>query len=494
MVLALPADCGVDPQSFHGTFPPAVFDANVVRRPVTASAAREFEESEMIAPPARMTAVRGPALTFTGDPFRDGLDATMVHEPDAIVAMADGKIAHFGPAGRIAPLLPAGTEVVDYGRDALISAGFIDTHVHYPQTPMIASHGAQLLDWLNKYTFPTELKFADKAHARAVARLFLQENLRNGITTSCVYCTVHPQSVDALFEEAERLGLRLAAGKVLMDRNAPAALLDTAQSGYDESQALIAKWHGRGRLLYAITPRFAVTSTPAQLAAAGALWQQHSDCLLQTHLAESRREVALIKELFPDQQSYLDVYDHHGLCDARAIFGHGIWLDEPEMQRLHASGASIAHCPTSNFFLGSGAFDLARAIRTDRPVRVGLGTDIGAGTSFSILATLGAAYKASQLNGHSLSAGHAYYLGTRGSARAMYLDDRIGSLAAGMEADLVVLDMRSTPLIDFRMNEAGTFAEQLFVQMTLGDDRAVQATYVAGRPAYVRTTDANRSP
>jgi guanine deaminase len=435
---------------------------------------------------SRPTAVRGPALSFTGDAFRDGLDATMVHEPDAIVVMAEGRITHFGPASQIAPLLPAGTEVRDYGRDALISAGFVDTHVHYPQTPMIASHGGQLLDWLNKYTFPTELKFADKEFARRVAKLFLQENLRNGITTSCVYCTVHPHSVDALFEEADAIGLRLAAGKVLMDRNAPEALRDTAQSGYDESQALIRKWHGRGRLLYAITPRYAGTSTPEQLAAAGALWREHRDCLMQTHIAESRDEVAWMKELFPDRRNYLDVYDHHGLCGERAVFGHGIWLDEPEMQRLHACGAAIAHCPTSNFFLGSGAFDLARAVRKDRPVRVGLGTDIGAGTSFSIMATLDAAYKASQLNRQALSAGHAYYLATRGSARAMYLDDKIGSLAPGMEADLVVLDMRSTPLIDFRMREAKDFAEQLFIQMTLGDDRAVQATYVAGRLAYAR--------
>ncbi len=440
----------------------------------------------MVAPTVKMTAVRGPALTFTGDPFHDGLDATMVHEPDAIVAMADGKIVHFGPAGRIAPLLPAGTEVLDYGRDALISAGFIDTHVHYPQTPMIASHGAQLLDWLNKYTFPTELKFADKAYAREVARLFLRENLRNGITTSCVYCTVHPHSVDVLFEEAEQIGLRLAAGKVLMDRNAPADLLDTAQSGYDESLALIRKWHGRGRLLYAITPRFAGTSTPAQLAAAGALWRENRDCLMQTHIAESQDEVAWIKELFPDRRNYLDVYDHHGLCGARAVFGHGIWLGEPEMDRLHTSGAAIAHCPTSNFFLGSGAFDLGRAVRNDRPVRVGLGTDVGGGTSFSIMATLDAAYKASQLNRQSLPAGHAYYLATRGSARAMYLDDKVGSLAVGMEADLVVLDMRSTPLIDARMATARDFAEQLFIQMILGDDRAVQATYVAGQPVYTK--------
>jgi guanine deaminase len=435
---------------------------------------------------ARATAIRGPALTFTGDPFRDGLDKTMVHEPDAIVAMVEGRITHFGPADRVLPQLPAGTELRDFGNDALISAGFIDTHVHFPQTPMIAAYGAQLLDWLNQYTFPAELKFADKEYARSVARTFLRENLRNGITTSLVYCTVHPHSVDVLFEEGETLGLRLAAGKVLMDRNAPEALRDTPQTGYDESKALIAKWHGRGRLLYAITPRYAGSSSPEQLAAAGALWREHGDCLMQTHIAETPAEVAWIKELFPDRRGYLDVYDHHGLCGQRAVFGHGIWLEEPELQRLHDCGAALSHCPTSNFFLGSGAFNLNRVVRAERPVRVGLGTDIGAGTSFSILATLGEAYKAAQLNRQSLSAGHAYYLATRGSARAMYLDDRIGSIAPGMEADLVVLDMRSTPLIDFRMGFARSFAEQLFIQMTLADDRAVQATYVAGRLVHER--------
>lgn len=432
------------------------------------------------------TALRGPALSFAGDPFRDGIERTMIHEPDAIVAMAGGHITHFGPADRIAPLLPPGTEVRRYGNDALISAGFVDTHVHFPQTPMIASHGAQLLDWLDRYTFPTELKFADREYTRSVARRFLEENLRNGITTSCVYCTVHAHSADILFEEAEQLGLRLAAGKVLMDRNAPAGLRDTAQAGYDDSLALIARWHGRGRLLYAITPRFAGTSSPEQLSAAGALWRDHADCLMQTHIAETRDEVAWIRELYPERKNYLDVYDHHGLCGQRAVFGHGIWLHEDEMHRLHATGAAIAHCPTSNFFLGSGAFDITRALAPERPVRLGIGTDIGAGTSFSILATLSEAYKAAQLNHTHLSAGHAYYLATRGSAAALYLDDRIGSIAPGMEADLVVLDMRSTPLIDFRMEQARDFAEQLFIQMILGDDRAVQATYVAGRLAYQR--------
>lgn len=435
------------------------------------------------------TVVRGPVLTFIGDPFQNGLERTMVHEPDGIVVMAEGRITHFGPADRLLRELPANIEIRDFGKDALISAGFIDTHVHFPQTPMIAAYGAQLLDWLNRYTFPAELKFADKEYARVVARTFLRENLRNGITTACVYCTVHPHSVDVLFEEAEKLGLRLAAGKVLMDRNAPEALRDTPQSGYDQSKALIAKWHGRGRLLYAITPRYAGSSSPEQLAAAGALWREHGDCLMQTHIAETEAEVAWIKELFPDRRGYLDVYDHHGLCGQRAVFGHGIWLEEPDLQRLHACGGAIAHCPTSNFFLGSGALDLNRVVKPERPVRVGLGTDIGAGTSFSILATLGEAYKAAQLNRQSLSAGHAWYLATRGSARAMYLDDRIGSIAPGMEADLVVLDMRSTPLIDFRMDFAQDFTEQLFIQMTLGDDRAVQATYVAGRLAHDRAAE-----
>ena len=434
----------------------------------------------------QLTALRGPLLTFRGDPFRYGLERTMVHVPDAIVAIKDGRIAEVGPAAEIGPRLPPGVEVRDWGSKTLISAGFIDCHVHFPQTPMIAAYGSRLLDWLNKYTFPTELKFADADFARRVARIFLQESLRNGITTSCVYCTVHPQSVDALFEEAEKLGLRLAAGKVLMDRNAPPALCDTAQSGYEQSKALMAKWHGRGRLLYVITPRFAPTSSSEQLAAAGTLWREHGDCLMQTHIAETPEEVAWVKELFPDRRHYLDVYDHHGLCGARAVFGHGIWLDEAELQCLHDRNAAIAHCPTSNFFLGSGAFDLANAVKPGRPVRVGLATDVGGGSSFSIMATLGAAYKAAKLNRYALSAPHAYYLATSGSARALHLDDRIGSVAPGLEADLVVLDMHSTPLIDFRMSHAREFADQLFTQMILADDRAVWATYVAGRLVHDR--------
>jgi guanine deaminase len=351
---------------------------------------------------------------------------------------------------------------------------------------IIAAFGEQLLDWLNKYTFPTERKFADKAFASSVAKVFLQECLRNGITTSCVYATVFPQSVDALFEEAERLGMRLATGKVMMDRNAPDYLLDTPKSAYDDSKKLIGKWHGRGRLMYAITPRFAPTSTPEQLDVAGALCSEFPECYMQTHVSENKGEVAWVKELFPERKGYLDVYDHHKLCRPRAVFGHGIHLTEDELVCMHRTGSAISHCPTSNFFLGSGFFHIKRAMKKERPVRVGLGTDLGAGTSFSILLTLNEAYKAAQLNDHALTAGHAYYLATRGTANAMYIDDKVGSIAPGMEADIVVLDMKSTPIIKYRMEFAKDLDEALFIQMTLGDDRAVQATYVGGQLRYYK--------
>ena len=435
---------------------------------------------------AKTTALRGAALTFKDDPFSVGVPDAMRYESDAILAMADGKITHFGPASEVASKLPPETEVRQNGKDTLMTPGFIDSHVHFPQTPMIAAYGEQLLEWLNNYTFPTEQKYSDKEFARSVAQVFLQENLRNGITSACVYATVFPQSVDALFEEAEKLGMRLATGKVLMNRNAPDALLDTTQSGYDDSKALIKKWHGKGRLMYAITPRFAPTSTGDQLESAGALWKEHPDCFMQTHLSENKGEIAWVKDLFPDRKGYLDVYDHHSLTGKRAVFGHCIHLTDEELQRMHTSGSAISHCPTSNFFLGSGYLDVFKAMQKERPIRVGLGTDLGAGTSFSILATLNEAYKAAQLNGKKLSAGHAFYLATRGTARAMYLEDKIGSLAPGIEADVVVLDLKSTPIIKYRMDFCQDIEEALFIQMTMGDDRAVKETYVAGKLSYSR--------
>lgn len=432
-------------------------------------------------------AIRGPVLTFTGDPFKQAPDEVMVYEPDGIVAFGGGKITHFGPAEVIEKQLPPDIEITNYGPDSLISAGFLDSHVHFPQTPMIGAFGEQLLDWLNTYTFPMERRYADKTFASAVAKMFLSECLKNGITTSCVYCTVYPQSVDALFEEADRLGMRIAGGKVMMDRNAPDYLLDTAQTSYEESKALIEKWHGHNRIMYAITPRFAPTSSPEQLAVAGALWDEYPDCYMQTHIAENLEEIEWVKSLFPERKGYLDVYDHYGLCRPRAVFGHGIHLTEYELCTMHQTGSAIAHCPTSNFFLGSGFFNARRAMQEERPVRVGIGTDLGAGTSFSMLTTLNEAYKAAQLNDYALTAAQAYYMATRGTAHAMYIDDKVGSIAPGMEADIVVLDMKSTPIIDYRMQFVKDIHEALFVQMTLGDDRAIQATYIAGIKRYSRS-------
>jgi guanine deaminase len=435
-----------------------------------------------------LSAIRGPVLTYTGDAFLDGLESTMRYEPDAIVVMAGGKITHFGPASAVRAQLPEATVVKEYGRDTLIMAGFIDCHVHYPQTQIIGAFGEQLIDWLGKYTFVAEQQFADQDHAREVARVFLRECLRAGTTSAAVYCTVHRQSVDAFFEESQKLGMRMIAGKVLMDRNAPPALTDTPQKGYDESKALIAKWHGKGRLLYAVTPRFAASSTREQMERAGALWNEHPGTYLQSHVSENRAEVSWVKELYPERGGYLDIYDHYRQLGPRSIYGHGIWLTAPELQRCHESGTAIAHCPTSNQFLGSGLFNMANAMNPERPVRVGLATDIGAGTSFSMLQTLNEAYKVAQLNGNALSAGHAFYLATRGSAKALYLDDKVGSVAVGMEADVIVLDLKSTPVIEYRMRFCGGIDEALFIQMTLGDDRAVQATYIAGQLAYQRST------
>jgi guanine deaminase len=435
-------------------------------------------------------AIRGPVLTFTGDPFQHGVEQTLRYEPDAIVEVENGRIARFGSASDLASSLPRGTPVERYGSDSLILAGFIDCHVHFPQLEIIGAGGEQLLDWLEKHTYSAEQRFADPGHAREVARFFFQQSLRNGITTCAAYCSVHAASVDALFEEARALGLRTIAGKVLMDRNAPEPLLDSARAGYEHSKTLIDRWHGRDRLLYAITPRFAGTSSPAQLEAAGALKAAHPDCFVQSHISENRREVEWIRELYPERKDYLDVYGHYGLLGRRTLYGHGIWLSEDELRRCHETGTAIAHCPTSNFFLGSGCLDLRKALARERPLRVGLATDLGAGTSFSMLQTMKEAQHAARVHGGTLPASHAFYLATRGAAHALYLDDTIGSIAPGMEADLVVLDLASTPLIEYRMRHAADLEEALFVQMTLGDDRAVRATYAGGRKVYARALTA----
>ena len=428
-------------------------------------------------------ALRGAALTFRDDPFLVGRDAAMHYEADALVVIEDGRIKAFGAYAGLKNSLEAGTPVTTY-TDALILPGFIDLHVHYPQTQIIGAYGKQLIDWLNRYTFPAEQQFADVNHAREVAKLFLDECLRVGTTTAMVYGTVHAHSVEVFFDEASKRDLRMIAGKVMMDRNAPATLLDTAQTGYDQSKALLEKWQGVGRLGYAITPRFAPTSSPAQLEAGGALWREFPHVHMQTHISENTDEVAWVHELFPDRKNYLDVYDHYGLVGKRAVFGHGIHLDEAEWQRLHDAGAAVAHCPTSNEFLGSGLFRFDNAKKKSRPVRVGLGTDVGAGTCLSLLRTMGEAYKIGELCGNSLCAADAYFLATRGAAESLHIEDKIGSIAPGMEADLVVLDLKSTPLIEFRMKFCNSIDEVLAVQMTMADDRATRAVYVAGKLAF----------
>ena len=359
--------------------------------------------------------------------------------------------------------------------------GFIDAHIHYSQTQVIGSYGAQLLDWLHNYTFVEEQKFADPVHCARVARFFLDELFRSGTTTAMVYCTVHPESVDAFFAAAEACGARMIAGKVMMDRDAPEALMDTAERGYDESKALIERWRGRGRLGYAITPRFAVTSTEAQLKAAGALAREYPDCHVQTHADENKAEIARVAELYPQASSYIDVYARAGLTGPRSVFGHCIHLLDSEVAELAASRSIAAFCPTSNLFLGSGLFDEARLAAAG--VRIALATDVGGGTSYSMLHTAAEGYKVLQLNRQSWPAIHAFYRMTLGNARALSLDDRIGSIEPGKEADLVALDPRATPALAHRLETAGDDLDvELFALMMMGDDRAVRQTYVAGEP------------
>ncbi len=428
-------------------------------------------------------ALRAASASLRGNPFEE--DGCLDHCPDALVVMAEGRIQAMGPYEQIRPTLPADALVASYG-NALVVPGFIDAHVHYPQLGMIGAFGEQLLHWLDRYTYPAEQAFADPAHARRAAELFLRELVRNGTTTAAVYCTVHPQSVHAFFAEAERLGMLMIAGKLLMDRNAPATLLDTAQGGFDESEALIRRWHGRGRLRYCVTPRFAPACTEAQLDAAGALLRGHDGLFLQTHLSESVAEVEWVGALFPRRRDYLDVYAHAGLVGRRSIFGHGIHLSEAELGACCQHGAALAHCPTSNLFLGSGLFRLFDAVDPRRPVLVGLGSDVGAGTSLSLLRTAGEAYKVAALRGDRLSALQAFYLATLGGARALRLHDRIGRLFPGHDADLCVLDLHATPLLAHRMKACENVEDQLFALMTLGDDRAVRAAYVAGRCVHDR--------
>ena len=436
-------------------------------------------------PAAATTAYRASILHFIADPRLSG-DSAAVYFADGLLVVDGEHVTQVGDFSDLYAKVPKGSEIIDR-RGKVIVPGFIDAHVHYPQTEMVAAYGEQLLQWLNTYTFPTERRFADLAYARRVADLFLEQLLRNGTTSALVFATVHPTSVDALFEGALRRRMRLISGKVLMDRNAPEFLRDTPASAYLDSRALIERWHGRGRVAYAITPRFAPTSTDAELFAAGRLKREFPSVYVHTHLSENLDEIAWVKSLFPKQSGYLDVYDHFGLTGRRSIFAHSIHLTDAEVAVMVKSGSVAAFCPTSNLFLGSGLFPLEKY--RSRGMNIALGTDIGAGTSFSILQTLGEAYKVAQLQKSKLSALEGFYLATLGGAKALSLDDKIGNFSPGKEADFVVLDLQATALLKIQVTQMGDprdWQRRLFALMMLGDDRNVAETYVAGQRVYTR--------
>ncbi|WJS84057.1 guanine deaminase [Paracoccus sp. TOH] len=418
--------------------------------------------------------IRGRTLSFHADPA-EAENAFTYHEDGAIVT-ENGKIAAIGDYASLRdPALPE----IDH-RPHLILPGFIDTHIHFPQVQVIASWGAQLLDWLNTYTFPEESRFAQQGHAPAMAERFLDLLLQHGTTTAVAFCSVHPQSAEALFQAAEARGMAMIAGKVMMDRNAPEAVLDTPQQGYDDSKRLIETWHRRGRQRYAITPRFAITSTPAQMAMTGQLVREHPDCHIQTHLSENRDEIAFTLSLYPQARDYLDIYETYGLLSEKLLLGHSIHLEPREIARMAETGSRAVFCPTSNLFLGSGLFDEA-GLRAAGVVS-GIATDVGGGTSYSMLQTLNEGYKILQLRGQKLHPFAAFHWVTRGNALALGMADSIGTLDPGTDADLVVLDSRATAAMALRMERAETLTEELFILQILGDDRAIAQTYVAGRP------------
>ena len=422
-------------------------------------------------------AFRGELLSVARDPRDD--PAAVRHEPDGLLVVEDGIVAARGP---FADLGDRYDRVSIATLPGLIVPGFVDAHVHYPQLGCIAARGGQLLDWLDGHIYPAERAFADRAHAGDVATAFVTELLRHGTTSALVFATVHPGSVDALFDAALDRGMRLVGGKVLMDRG-PAGLADTPATARSETEALIARWRGRGRLGYAVTPRFALTSSDAQLDVAGALLAAHPDVLLHTHLAENLAECAAVADRFPAAADYLDVYDGFGLVGPRSVFAHGVHLPDRAAARLAASGAGVAVCPSSNRFLASGDFDFGQAGRFG--VRLGLGSDIGAGTTLSMLATGGVAYRAALARGDALDPFRALYLATAGSAALLNIGDRVGALAPGQEADFLVLDAAATPLLA-RRTRGASLADRLFALQIMGDDRAVAATYLLGECAWER--------
>ena len=426
--------------------------------------------------------IRGRLLSFKDVPRDIDDTSSYSYEEDGAVLTTDGVIIASGDYVRVKQQAPAEAIAIDH-RPHLMMPGFIDTHLHFPQMQVIGSYAAALLEWLNTYTFVEEQKFVDPVHAARIATAFFDELVRHGTTSAVAYCSVHKSSAEAFFSESHRRNFRMIAGKVMMDRNAPPALLDTPQSGYDDTKAIIEEWHGKGRQMVAITPRFAITSSPEQLDMAGALMREFPDLHMQTHLSENHAEIAFTKELYPQHHDYVAVYDHYSLLGPKSLFGHSIHLSDREADAMSASGSVAVFCPTSNLFLGSGLFDLKTLDERDDPVRIAIATDIGGGSSYSMLRTLDEGYKILQLQGQRMTPLESFYRITLGNARALSLEDKIGSIEPGREADMVVLNAGATPAMALRMETVTKLSEELFLLQTMGDDRAIVETYVAGEPA-----------
>ncbi|TCM58403.1 guanine deaminase [Rhizobium sp. PP-F2F-G48] len=426
--------------------------------------------------------LRGRTLTFRRRPVSMDDTQAYLYETDGALLLRDGLIVASGSYDAVRAQAPDDVVEIDH-RPHLILPGFIDTHVHFPQMQVIGSYAANLLEWLNTYTFPEECRFVETAHAARIAVHFFDEMIRHGTTTAVAYCSVHKASADAFFTEAMKRDMRMIAGKVMMDRNAPQGLLDTPQVGYDETRAVIAEWHGKGRNHVAITPRFAITSTPEQMSAAQTLAAEFPDLHIQTHLSENRDEIDYTLSLYPDAADYTDVYASYGLMGPKSLFGHAIHLSERERDVMSETGSVAVHCPTSNLFLGSGLFPLKELARREKPVRISVASDIGGGSSYSMLRTMDEAYKIQQLLGERLNPFESYYYLTLGNAEALTLSDRIGTLEPGTDADLIVLDMAATPAMALKAEVVASLSDELFLLQTMGDDRAVVETYVAGRAA-----------
>ncbi len=436
--------------------------------------------------------IRGEMVTFHEDPFLvEDESKCYTHFPDGLVVIQDGKILAAGSFSEIAPLYPDLKDIDTY-ENAVIIPGMIDTHVHYVQSPMIGSFGDTLLKWLNQYTFPTEARFRSKEFADSVARLFFTQILRQGTTTANVFSTTFASSVDALFEESERYNTRIITGKVLQDRNLPESLRDhSAEGSISIASELLDKWHGRGRQMYAVIPRFAPTSTPRQLELAGRLYQDNIDkgVYMHTHLDEADDEIEWALSLYPQAKNYTDIYRRYNLLGNRTVLAHCCLVKEEEWQMLHDYDCGVAHCPSSNLFLGDGMFKFWEAKKETRPIRVGVGTDVGAGTNFSLPRQLNEAYKVGMLKKKSIGALKSFYMATKGGAQVLHLEDRIGSLEPGFEADIAVLDMQPNDFLKWRMQFNDFILDRMFILQTLSPDNLVRATYVAGKRVYDRERD-----